>query len=415
MKNHKEDLTLSGENNLSVLIIEPHMTGHHSYYLTWIISLFLQEGYAVNLGLLEESKKHPVTNELIENFKGRVNVVISNSIVDSGKVGFLNLIKKNFVYYKLFKEFYSRLAADQKIDLIFSPYIDNCIYAISILGSPFGKTPWSGIVMRPSFHYEKMSIVPKGNHSDYIKELLFIKVLGNKCLNRIYTIDNALYKYISDGKSKYFDKLVLIPDPVETYECTNKREARTWFNLPKDVPILLVFGALSLRKGIAELLNSSDQEAFPKDLHMLFVGEQDPDVSQVMNSKIALKLISSKRLHQINRRVTNQEEAMVFSLSDLIWVGYSGHKQMSGVLVQAGMMSKPVIACDEGLIGWLTKQSNSGEVVDISLSSSITNGLKRILSSESNYSDYAENAYKFYSSYTIKNTQDIIADDIQQL
>ena len=54
----------------------------------------------------------------------------------------------------------------------------------------------------------------------------------------------------------------------------------------------------------------------------------------------------------MNRYLNMDEENMVFSAADVVWLGYQGHYHMSGVLVQAGVMGLPVVASDEGLMAF---------------------------------------------------------------
>ena len=59
-------------------------------------------------------------------------------------------------------------------------------------------------------------------------------------------------------------------------------------------------------------------------------------------------------------------ESLIFSAVDLIWVGYQKNFPfLSGVLYQAAVMHKPIIASNHGIINWMNKKYNLGYSVDI--------------------------------------------------
>jgi glycosyltransferase involved in cell wall biosynthesis len=70
------------------------------------------------------------------------------------------------------------------------------------------------------------------------------------------------------------------------------------------------------------------------------------------------------RLYEQDRFLYGEDEYAIFKAADVVWVGYEGQYVSSGVLLQAAMVGLPIVACDEGLIGWLTKSRELGIVVN---------------------------------------------------
>jgi len=145
----------------------------------------------------------------------------------------------------------------------------------------------------------------------------------------------------------------------------------------------------------------------------MFAGRQDEDVESFLKSPLGTRLKTSGRFHQINRHLNSDEENMVFSAADVIWLGYQGHYHMSGVVVQAGVMGLPVLACEEGLIGWLTRRFKSGLVVSISSPSAIAKAIEDLSQNVKVAQQYGENGRLAYASHTEENFSRILVDAIE--
>ena len=105
----------------------------------------------------------------------------------------------------------------------------------------------------------------------------------------------------------------------------------------------------------------------------------------------------------MNRFISEEEEYLVFKASDIIWIGYREHYTMSGVIVQAGRMGKPTIACKEGVIGWLTKKNKLGAVIDGPYEKEISEAVEQLMSNRFGLDKFQESAMRFFSGHTIDN------------
>jgi glycosyltransferase involved in cell wall biosynthesis len=147
-------------------------------------------------------------------------------------------------------------------------------------------------------------------------------------------------------------------------------------------------------------LHASEHSDFPSRCHLLLAGKQAPEAMTILQSPPAMRLRQAGRLHEIAHYLNEEEENLAFSAADAVWLGYIAHYQMSGVLVQAGMMGLPNIACEEGLIGWLTTRHQSGVVVPMSDSSIVARKIKDLFETPGRAREYGNNGRKAYASHT---------------
>lgn len=384
----------------NLLIIEPHMNGHHGVYLRWIVRGALERDCRVLIGTFEDSLRHPIFEAIVEKCQGTPEVItlptLSTDYMSNTGTG--GLLRRELAYRKLFKQLYHKMLQRAWPDFVFLPFLDYCTYAIALIGSPFGRTPWGGIVMRPVFHYKEMGLIGPNSCLLRPKEILFLRMLKQKENRALFTIDPSFDRYIKNKGSAGAEKLHYLPNPTEIEGDMTKQEARRALDIPENAVVVLVYGAISLRKGVDVLLTAALE--FSSEVHILFAGRQDPEVDCLLQSSMAKHLLISGRLHQMNKFLTDEEEYMAFKASDVAWLGYRNHYTMSGVLVQAGRLGLPVIACKEGLLGWLTQKHKLGVVVDTLDEKVVAEAINRLVSSKANLVCYGEAGKEYFSGHT---------------
>jgi glycosyltransferase involved in cell wall biosynthesis len=362
---------------MTILIIEPFVQGHHGAYLSWIIRAILSRGHSVQLATFEESLVHPSIQDLLSTSGDRLTIISKPSRAFGVFDG--NLIRMTFevmVFRQLMRNFYALALKRSRIDFVLLPYLDYCTYALSVAGSPFGATPWGGIIMRAAFHYSTMAVKAPVGKVEPVKRWLFGHLLHDPHLRALFTIDETLYEYARVWPPEVRSRLVYLPDSAVTKRSVDRAAVRKRLGIAQDALVILVYGSLDKRKGIEALLQASQHPDFPSRCHLLMAGKQAPDALSILQSPQAMRLRETGRLHELTHYICEEETNAIFSAADAVWLGYQAHNQMSGVLVQAGMMGLPNIACEEGLIGWLTTRHHSGVVVPISDPSIFAKGIK---------------------------------------
>ncbi len=352
-----------------VLILEPHASGHHGPYLQWMTTGLLQRGFRPTVVTLSESLSHPSMATIADAVeKDRVEVICeahepsrflrtSNSSL-GGHAG------REFAYWRLFSEWYRAHVHRARPDIVFLPYMDYCLYAVGLLGSPFGNCPWIGLAMRPSFHYRQMGVIAPRPSLATVRKALFLRVLANRHLRRLLTIDEPLAQYLAAASTALGKKATFLPEPAELTDLPNPIDAKRRLGTPADRKLILVYGAISARKGVLELFQAVGHPGFPPSVDVLLAGELAPEIHQALVSPEIAPLVAQGRLRLLDRFITTEDESFLFAAADIVWLGYRGHYTASGVLVQAANTGRPVIACKEGIIGWQTQRHGLGKVVN---------------------------------------------------
>lgn len=363
---------------MHILIIEPGSTGHHLIYLEKIAKGYLESNHYITLSTLKSTREHQLIKNLETTYKSRITFAdIPDSDYESAMASKLSDIGRELKMRNIFRKTYKKINSRHKVNYVFFPYLDYCLYSIGLLGSPFGNTQWGGICMRPSFHYETYNIEAPKPKLSKIKELLFKRCLSISTLKNIYTIDETLEKYISDHSPKLKKRIVYIPDPAELKGNHSLQSARAQLDIPEDAKVILVYGALNERKGIQPLIESLCLANFHDNLHLLLVGKQSEGLKNSIQA-LAHKLTVKKQLHILDRFVSQDEEQMAFAASNIVWLGYQGHFTMSGVLVLAATSGKPIIGTQQGLIGWYIQNQKLGICVDTQNQAAILKALNQL-------------------------------------
>jgi len=241
---------------------------------------------------------------------------------------------------------------------------------------------------------------------------LFFRLLGSKSLRKLFTIDETLVQYANQYRSGSAEKLRFVPEPYQFDRAHSRTQARLELGISDGTVVLLVYGALNGRKGIDALLSALRQSDFPDEVDILLAGVQDEDVRRLLASPEFGALRNAERLHEQDWFLSDEEEHMVFQAADIVWLGYKRHYTRSGVLIQAGMMGLPVVACEVGLLGWLTRKHNLGLSVSVDDARAVVEAIKT-LARERDLSNYfGRNGRKHSADYTVKEFAGRICDGL---
>jgi glycosyltransferase involved in cell wall biosynthesis len=340
-----------------ILILETGLTGHHANYLEHIAATFLQQGYRLTISVREEHTDNPLFARLRGSHPGRVAVKGILPLPNWTRVfGRLGVVGSELSHWLIFKRFFEQLCVHDRVDHVFVPYLDYCLHATALLGSPCNQVPWSGICMRPSFHYIDAGVIAPKPKWSAIKERLFYKLLRQPSLRKLLTIDEPLEQQTRLKQPLNAKKLAFVPDPAELKNDFDRTSARNRLGIPEQDFVILVYGAIDGRKGVENLLASVRNKHFRKNLKILVMGKQTPSLKD--------KLIQEPHVISIDRYVDAATEEAGFRAADVVWMGYNAHYSMSGVLVLAAFAGKPVLATRNGLIGWITRHHNLGVAID---------------------------------------------------
>jgi glycosyltransferase involved in cell wall biosynthesis len=389
-----------------VLLIEPSMSGHHAGHLRWCIGGAVSQGHRVLLGTTPGALNHTAFGQIRADMGAEFDVVqeqLDTSAGDpSGPSNVFGLWRSQRVHYEFSRNVFARAG---HVDYVFMPYLDSCAYSIAILGTPFGDTPWSGTVMRPSFHFTRQGVVAPRPSLAKTKEWLFFRLLRARGLQRLFTNDETLLDFVRRKKARYLSRLDLLPDPVTERAAISKQQGRAALDLPSEATLVLLVGTVTARKGVKALVESMEQSDWPSDVHLVLAGKQDQEIVDYLRGANVRIIRKQGRLHLLDRFLTEAEIASAFAATDFVWCGYEGHYQMSGVLAQAGHWGKPVIACREGLIGRLTRHHGMGVVLADAGPRSIVEAVGNLHSDPGAVRRFGTAGQRAFASHTVAHAE----------
>src|ERR1700728_1687932 len=177
---------------MNIMIFEPDLNGHHATYLVPIASRAMDCGHFVIICTKPENRDFILKafGDYDEKQYEIVEMVLPMSCNLFGSI--YKDFKRELSFRTVFKLAFENYSKVKSVDRIFMPYMDYCLHAIGMLGSPFGKVEFEGICMRPTFHFKTQGVTAPISSINSIKKILFTRILSEKGLRKIYTIDQSL-------------------------------------------------------------------------------------------------------------------------------------------------------------------------------------------------------------------------------
>ena len=200
---------------MNLLIIEPTAGGHHmTPYVQFFVRGAARRGWKVRLMTTLKSAAHPAFKIVEREMPGELALSIMPEPARPGGTGQMSLFKKQIQYRKAMALGFDKLSADEVPDLVYIRSLDAVDKALSVLGSPFGKVPVSGMFVSVKFHRFQMDIGPTSRH-DKLYKWSFERLLQNKSLFSITVIDEYFVEYSRQQNKPAYRKVKFVPDPGE--------------------------------------------------------------------------------------------------------------------------------------------------------------------------------------------------------
>lgn len=348
---------------MKLMIIEPHASGHHmALYARWLVKVAVDRGWQLHLLTTKSAIEHPAFKCVLKECSN-IEISFISEVHRTISGNWIKLLIDQWKYYQSIKKGFHNIKHTVNPDLIYMINIDHFDKILAILGSPFGKYEFSGMMMNIKFHRKIMSIGAT-SRSDWLYKKLLLNVLKIQKLKKLTIIDEPFYEYSEKYMQKHFNKISLIPDVGDIYGSESQDEARNNLRIQKDKFVILVYGVLTKKKGIKQLLRSVIEFNSSK-LTVLLAGIQDEDIKDLMQKPEAIQLKKNGQLVESSGFHNEVCEYRVFKAANAVWIGYIGQSfGSSGVLYQSCSIGLPVLATSKGLVGWIVKRYNIGFTFD---------------------------------------------------
>lgn len=383
------------------------------HYAHWIVSEAVACGHDVLFVTSPYCLEHPVYAKLREECGERVRtstLPLQEKKPEPRRT--VDLMRQDFHYYRVFADCYRLISWDRPPDYVFLPY-DYCLYATAILGSPFGGTSWGGLILRPTFHLREMGVRAPRARLRRAKTGMLLRLLRkDRTLRAAYAFDESLIGYVLGRAPDLSERLCFLPEPVELDGSHTRESARQALGIPQDAIVVLVYGVLDHTKGIDALLDASAWREFPEEVSLLLAGPQNDEVRELLDGVQAGKLRESGRLHEHDRFLHGDDEHGVFKAADLVWIGYREQYVASAVSLQAAMAGLPVVACEEGFIGRMTKDYGLGIVVDISDVRAVARAISKLVRNRELAYKLGKNGKRFSVRHSVENFRRMLGEEV---
>ena len=386
---------------MKILIIETEIDGHYiSLYLKNIVREILSRKIE---SLTIITKKSAIADENYKFFKNKkINIFYIRDIKKPKKYNFLSLLIYQIRYYFNIKKSFNTISKNKKFDLVYVNTLDHFDKALSIFGSPFKKVNFYGLFNHIRFHLSYFKLERNFLFS-YFYEILFRRILKIKYLKNIFVVDDYIKTYL-DIQNVDNNKIIKVNEASNTHNTfiSKKKEIafRKKYLLTKNDFVILVYGAIRKDKGIKYLINSVISNNFNKKIKIIIAGKCD---SKTLNDIKQFQKLSNKSNFEIivfNYFIDENFQNILFSASNLVWIGYTRYYGSSGVYYLAGHMKRPVIINNKGTLYNLNKKYKIGVATDVTDSKKVCDNINFIMISGLKY---YKNNFKQFININKKN------------
>ncbi|MET3438007.1 hypothetical protein [Sphingomonas sp. 1185] len=336
---------------MHIALFEPDPAGHRMVYVRYIVAAMARHGgLRATLITSARGRSAPAVQAMEADRALPVSVMTIEAPILRQPIP--RKLQRQFGYTAALGRAVRSLAARDPVDHVFIPFLDDfALLPFAVQPTPFGKTRWSGIAIRPRFHLAAAGGSVPHRAADRIEGWAYRRLLGSPVLDTMFSIDPYLAPQLGDPR------VVTVVDPADI---TALPADPTWLSVSDSAVVLLVYGYIDGRKAIDRLLRIANDPRMPRALTVALVGTQDASMASILEGSDAQQLRTEGRLVEVARHITDGEEASAFARADIVWAYYPGSYCSSGAMVRAGQMSRALMATEEGLVGWLTRQHGSG-------------------------------------------------------
>lgn len=365
---------------MRIALIEPSNTrgGHHYEYLKAILREAVTRGWSVMFFAGDIGAAKGLVRSLGLQAEASVTLYDIGEFRFTKNSTYWNLCWSQFSYYSRLRRLYRRSDILPTADLIYVLQLDYFDKALALLGSPFGKTAFAGMLMSVRFHHRDCGVLGSEARSNWLYYRAFLRMLRTRRLEALVVVDELLTDYIRRKNADYAKKMHAVPEIGAVCKSDCRDRVREELSIASRSVAVLVYGSLTKRKNVETLIDAAASSECHERVTIIVAGRQDSAVRASLEGEASQGLIKEGRLAIIDKVVSSEEEAGLFAAADIVWLGYLGHGGSSGVLFQACNAGAAVLACRDGLIGWVCRSYRIGLDADVREKSEVARALRRL-------------------------------------
>lgn len=351
---------------MRICFADPLKGGHRIHHVVALIRVLARQAsvesiFAVHPGVAEGAQK--VLAENLLQSSGCVFRPLNENLFRK-----IRSNNKDAFHGYLGLRILERIAKENRCHHLHLMQLDTFLPGLSLRLLMAGRISYSGLYFRPTMHYNSVFGTNLKNREvllNRIKSVLLSQILASRRVKVVQSLDN--YFPHAFQSSNHGDKLVAIPDLASPPKSSQRPE-----NLPKrwtDRPTrLLLFGAISSRKGVFVLLDALNSlpEHVVNHISILLAGRvNDNERERIKNNMGALAVNRPNiAVDMIDRYLSDQELWWLVQKTSMVIMPYQRHIGSSGVLCWAAAAGKPVLSQSFGFIGQEIEQNKLGIAVD---------------------------------------------------
>ncbi|ABE36948.1 glycosyl transferases group 1 family protein [Paraburkholderia xenovorans LB400] len=344
-----------------LLLVEPEASGHRMVlYVRLMAQEALRRGWKVTLMTTGSALAHSATQSVMSALASGLGITTMPEIPRETRYGKLQLLFGQRAYLRAFEQAYREYRKTNAVDFVYVPYLNYVDKIVGLHGSPFGTTPFGGMILAAKFHHHACGIAGPRGKLDVVNRVLFQRLLSLRALALATTIDEPLPKYVTQNMPALAPKIRYVPDVSFISKPAQRETARRALGLEEDHFVIASYGSLSPRKGVARLLSMFSAADLPGHFRLVLAGVQDAEAERLVQSFMAQAGPRRSQVIVVNRFCSELEEGWVFSAADAMWLCYENFSGMSGVLIQSAQAGVPVITSNYGLIDHNREKNSLG-------------------------------------------------------
>ena len=354
-----------------IMLFEMAIDGHHSIYIQHLVRYWCEQGLSGNFYIVVTAEFVSECAEVMaiaqqypqSNISFLPLTPAEAATLTSSPSSFFQRKARAWQEWALLCAYAKKLRATHCLLASF----DFFIWPFVLAQKP--PCPISSIYFKPTFHYASFpGYIPtiKSRLQQQEERLLLSLAFRQSYLHRLFCLDSLAVEALNKGRTK--NKAVALADPVEIpIAQTPLTELRSQLNIATDRKVFLLFGELTERKGIAQMLEAI--ALLPAELCekvcFLLVGRCSLAAKQRFQTKIVqVQRTQPVQIIEQYEFISQQAVQNYFQLADVVLAPYQKHVGMSGILLQAAAAQTPVLSSDYGLMGELVRRYQLGLAVD---------------------------------------------------